>query len=213
MTDFEGVLKAWDDDARTGGKRIHPLDPDSPEFWELGKQQAQQVRQYARSGSRVVDFGAGIGRLTIPLIKMGYQVTAVDASTHMLDALEQRAGAAGVSPKALNLVHSHGPGLADIIGEGNTDVVVARAVLIHHDYEGVEAIVTALAAVLADGGHLIADWHTGEPGERRDWVDVTRWHPHHRSAVARLAGLEEVAVDASASAPVWRRRERPGQEF
>lgn len=203
MTDFHGVIAAWDADGATGGRNIHPFDPDSPEFWELGKQQAQQVRQYAKNGARVVDFGAGIGRLTIPLTRMPFEeVIAVDASTHMLDGLEARAAAAGVDPRNLRLVHSHGPGLAEHTGH-EVDVVVARAVLIHHDYEGVEAIVTALADTLRPGGHLIADWPTGEPGERADWIGVTRWHPHHRLTVARLAGLEP--VDTAADASVWRK--------
>jgi 2-polyprenyl-3-methyl-5-hydroxy-6-metoxy-1,4-benzoquinol methylase len=151
----------------------------------------------------VVDFGCGIGRLTIPLAKMPFmEVVAVDASTHMLDGLAQRATAAGVPVGSLNLVHSHGPGLADITGR-EVDVVVARAVLIHHDYEGVETIVTALAETLREGGHFIADWPTGTPAERRSWIGVTYWHPHHRLAVARLAGLEP--VDTAAEASVWRK--------
>lgn len=202
MTDFTAVIDAWDNDGRTGGHHIHPLDPDSPAFWELGRQQARQVREYAEAGARVVDFGAGIGRLTIPLVKMGFEVIAADASTHMLDGLDRHALAAGIAADRLRLVHSHGPGLADLTGR-EVDVVVARAVLIHHDYEGVEAIVTALAETLRPGGHLIADWPVGAPAERRDWIDVTRWHPHHRLTVARLAGLEP--VDTAAEASVWRK--------
>jgi SAM-dependent methyltransferase len=136
---------------------------------------------------------------------MGYEVTAVDSSPHMLDALAERAEAAAVPTNALALVHSHGPGLPGIVGEGTVDVVVARAVLIHHDYESVEAIVGVLAALLRPGGHLLADWPTGEPGERADWIGVTRWHPHHRLAVARLAGLEP--VDTAAEPSVWRKAE------
>lgn len=206
MTDFNAVIEAWDADAQTGGRRIHPLAPDSPEFWALGEQQAQQVRQYAPNGATVLDFGAGIGRLTIPLAKMPFmEVIAVDSSTHMLDGLAERAEAAAVPTNMLRLVHSHGPGLPAIVGEGTVDVVVARAVLIHHDYESVAAIVGVLATVLKPGGHLIADWPTGVPHERRDWVDVTRWHPHHRLAVARLAGLEP--VDIAAEPTVWRKTE------
>lgn len=206
MTDFNAVIDAWDADGATGGHSIHPFDPDSPEFWSLGEQQAQQVREYTPNGATVLDFGAGIGRLTIPLAKMPFdRVYAVDSSTHMIDALAERADAAGVSTGVLHLVHSHGPGLIDIIGLDTVDTVVARAVLIHHDYASVEAIVSVLAAGLKPGGHLIADWPTGEPVERADWIGVTRWHPHHRLAVARLAGLEP--VDTTAEPSVWRKAE------
>lgn len=204
MTDFNEVIAKWDADGQAGGHSIHPLDPDSPEFWELGRAQAQQVRGYAKPGARVVDFGAGIGRLTIPLVQMGFDVGAVDASTHMLDGLEQRAQAAGVRSEALRLVHSHGPGLTDLLGEGLTDVVIARAVLIHHDYADTETIVAALAALLRPGGHLIADWHVGVPVERTSWTGVTVWHPHHRVMTARALGLEPVDLD-NPDAPVWRK--------
>lgn len=204
MTDFNAVIDAWDADGATGGHRIHPLGPDSPDFWALGEQQAQHVRQYTPNGATVLDFGAGIGRLAIPLAKMPFdRVYAVDSSTHMLDGLAERAAAAGVSTGVLHIVHSHGPGLPTITGEGTVDTVVSRAVLIHHDYESVEAIVSVLATVLKPGGHLIADWPTGVPAERADWIGVTRWHPHHRLAVARLAGLEP--VDTAAEPTVWRK--------
>lgn len=201
-TDFDGVIAAWDADARAGGRRIHPFDPESDEFWALGREQAQQVRSYAEPGAFVVDFGAGIGRLAIPLVELGFDVLAVDSSPAMLDALAERAAAAGVE---VPTVQSDGDGLADLIADiadRPVDVVVARAVLIHHDYAGVERIVTALAGALRPGGHLIADWPLGGTGERRDWIDVTTWRPVHRLNVARTAGLEPVV---STEPSVWRK--------
>ena len=206
MTSFESVIEAWDADGKTGGRHTHPLDPDTESFWALGRAQAAEVAAYAEPGRGefVIDFGCGIGRLAIPLVAMGYNVLAVDASTAMLDGLARRAAAAGVEVGAFR---SDGSDLPDIIqhvvGE-QAAVVVARAVLIHHDYEGVERIVRALAACLRPGGHLIADWPVGERRERRDWIGVTTWEPGHREAVADRAGLEPVKGGAVS---VWRKRE------
>lgn len=200
-TDFQGVIEAWQRDAENGGHRIHPLPVDSAEWWALGEIQAAQVADYAEAGDLVIDFGCGYGRLSIPLEQAGYIVLAVDASQAMLDGLAERAAAAGVE---VGHYRSDGSDLAelvdDLIGE-KAAVVISRAVLIHHDYAGVERLVTQLASVLRPGGHLIADWPIAEnPRERTHWVDVTTWDPTHRAAVAARAGLELVE-----GTDVWRK--------
>lgn len=200
MTDFQGVIDAWDADGRTGGNHIHPHGPDTPEFWALGEQQAQQVSDYARLGATVFDFGAGIGRLSIPLVKMGFKVTAVDSSQAMLDGLAERAATAGVDVPA---IRSDGSDLAKLMRGRRAHVVIARAVLIHHDYAGVDRIVTALARVMRPGGYLIADWPIGDTHERMDWIDVTTWETERRTEVAARAGLEPVIATEPS---VWRKR-------
>lgn len=199
MTDFQGVIKAWDADGAAGGKAIHPFDPDSREFWDLGYAQAEQVAEYAKAGAAVVDFGCGIGRLSIPLVTMGYNVLAVDASQHMLDGLKKRAAENDID---VSTHLSDGADLGRRLGKKKADVIIARAVLIHHDYAGVEKIVTNLAKALKRGGHLIADWPIGGSGERRDWIDVTTWQSEHRLEVARRAGLDPVV---STEPSVWRK--------
>lgn len=198
---FNDVIEAWQREGENGGDRIHPLPVDSAEWWALGEIQAAQVADYAEAGDLVIDFGCGYGRLSIPLERAGYIVLAVDASQAMLDGLAERAAAAGVD---VGHVRSDGSDLADIVDDiinEKAAVVISRAVLIHHDYAGVERLVTQLASVLRPGGILIADWPTSEnPRERTHWVDVTTWDPAHRAAVAARAGLELVE-----GAEVWRK--------
>ncbi len=201
---FNDVITAWQRDGENGGHGIHPLPVDSAEWWALGEAQAAQVDDYAEPGDLVIDFGCGYGRLSIPLEQAGYIVLAVDASQAMLDGLAERAARAGVD---VGHVRSDGLDLPelvdDIIGE-KAAVVISRAVLIHHDYAGVEAIVTLLANVLRPGGHLIADWPISDhPRERARWVDVTTWDPRERLKVADAAGLELVEDNGGAS--VWRK--------
>lgn len=199
--EFQDVIEAWQRDGENGGHGIHPLPVDSAEWWALGEAQAAQVDEYAQPGDLVIDFGCGYGRLSIPLERAGYTVLAVDASQAMLDGLAERAARAGVE---VGHVRSDGSDLAelvdDIINE-QAAVVISRAVLIHHDYAGVQRLVTQLASVLRPGGILIADWPIAQnPRERTNWTDVTTWHPHHRLAVAALAGLEPVE-----GTDVWRK--------
>lgn len=198
---FQDVIEGWQRDGENGGHRIHPLAVDSAEWWALGEAQAAQVADYAEAGDLVIDFGCGFGRLSIPLEQAGYIVLAVDASQAMLDGLAERAAAAGVD---VGHVRSDGSDLADIVDDiinEKAAVVISRAVLIHHDYAGVERLVTQLASVLRPGGVLIADWPIAEnPRERTHWVDVTTWDPAHRAAVAARAGLELVE-----GTDVWRK--------
>lgn len=201
MIGFNDVIEAWQRDGENGGHGIHPLPVDSAEWWALGEAQAAQVDEYAEPGDLVIDFGCGYGRLAIPLERKGYTVLAVDASQAMLDGLAERAKRAGVE---VGHVRSDGSDLADIVDDiinEQAAVVISRAVLIHHDYAGVQRLVTQLASVLRPGGILIADWPIAEnPRERTNWTDVTTWHPHHRLAVAALAGLEPVE-----GTDVWRK--------
>lgn len=201
---FNDVITAWQRDGENGGHGIHPLPVDSAEWWALGEAQAAQVDDYAEPGDLIIDFGCGYGRLSIPLERAGYTVLAVDASQAMLDGLAERAARAGVD---VGHVRSDGSDLVelvdDIINE-KAAVIVCRAVLIHHDYEGVTNLVHAFSSILRPGGVLIADWPVAEhPRERTNWVDVTTWDWNHRAAVARFAGLE--LVEGAEGANVWRK--------
>lgn len=201
---FQDVITAWQKDGENGGHGIHPLPVDSAEWWALGEAQAAQVDDYAEPGDLVIDFGCGYGRLSIPLERAGYTVLAVDASQAMLDGLAERAARAGVDVGHVRSDGSDLPDLVDYIINEKAAVVIARAVLIHHDYAGVERLVGQLASVLRPGGHLIADWPVAaHPRERTNWTDVTTWYATHRHNVALEAGLELVEDNGGAS--VWRK--------
>lgn len=196
---FHDVVGAWD---RADEAHIHPLwESDQDRYWASGEYQAAQVGEWARKGATVVDFGCGNGRLTVPLARMGYDTIGVDASTTMLQRLSERTEEAGVKVRS---VQSDGSDLAAKLGKKKADVVVIRAVLIHHDYAGVEKIVTGVTKALKRGGHLIADWPIGErPGERETWISVTVWDALHRLKVAEKAGLVPVRVGDDPT--VWRK--------
>lgn len=52
--------------------------------------------------ANVVDFGAGTGRLTIPLARMGYDVTAVEPSSAMAKRLKEKADASNLQLHLVN---------------------------------------------------------------------------------------------------------------
>jgi SAM-dependent methyltransferase len=52
----------------------------------------EQVQLNVIPPAKIIDFGAGTGRLTIPLAKCGYQVTAVEPCIEMLNKLIEKSG-------------------------------------------------------------------------------------------------------------------------
>lgn len=52
-----------------------------------------QIGRLAEPPARIIDFGAGTGRLAVPLAQMGYQVTAVELSIEMARVLGEKAAA------------------------------------------------------------------------------------------------------------------------
>lgn len=51
----------------------------------------EQIEKVIPPPARLVDFGAGTGRMSIPLAQAGYQITAVEPCREMLLQLEQKA--------------------------------------------------------------------------------------------------------------------------
>lgn len=200
MTDYQGVIGEWKQRAKDLAA-VHPSGNESAEaFFQSGWEQIEDVTDIAAEGARVLDFGCGPGRLTIPLAKIGYEVYAADASQEMLDEVQAHAKAEGVNVKTFQ---SDATDLAKHFGRKKADAIVCRAVIIHHDYDGGATVVKGLAGVLKKGGHLIIDWPTGEPHVRRDWIDVTVWDQAHRDKVAAEAGL--VPVRDTEQPTVWRK--------
>ena len=117
-------------------------------------------------GTRVLDLGAGTGKLTRPLVELGLDVTAVEPSESMRAQLARR------SPRARAL-----EGTAERIplDDGAVDaVLVAQS---FHWFDTGRAL-PEIARVLAGGGGLGLVWN--ERDESVDWVRelsvAMRWH-------------------------------------
>lgn len=120
---------------------------------------------------RVVDLGAGTGKLTRALVELGHQVTAVDPSAGMLEQL------AGSLPQ-VTLIEA--PAERIPLPDGEADVVtVAQA---WHWFRQPEAALE-IARVLRPGGLLALAWHERDKGV--PWV----WE------LNELAGLQNQKSD------------------
>ena len=129
-----------------------PLDPD---------EHAQQIAGLAARvthGTRVVDLGAGLGRIAIPLAESGADVLAVDVDANLLDAVAQstsdlarpvRTVAGNICDTSVSIEHPEGPTeLALILG--NTLALV-------HDVMDAVALFERVRSTLATDGVLAID--------------------------------------------------------
>jgi SAM-dependent methyltransferase len=132
----------------------------------------------AAPGARVLDLGAGTGKLTATLLAVGADVTSVEPDPEMLAELR----------KALPHVESH-PGTAEAIPlpDASVDAVVAGNAL--HWFDMAEAG-PEIARVLKPGGVLAGLWNVLD--DRVDWV----------AGLARISG--SAAIGPRDTPAAWR---------
>jgi SAM-dependent methyltransferase len=65
-------------------------------FQHITEETLALIRRVQAAPARILDLGAGTGRLAIPLAREGYAITAIDASEGMADVLASRARSYGL---------------------------------------------------------------------------------------------------------------------
>jgi SAM-dependent methyltransferase len=111
--------------------------------------------------ARVLDIGAGTGRVAIPLAKHGCHVVAVEPSMEMLAHLRDKA----TSTDVLGVV-AEGARLPFPARQFDA-VVVARLLYLTPDWR---AIIDEACQVVAAGGRLLHEWGNGHADE--EWVQI-----------------------------------------
>ena len=71
-------------------------------MWEKGEEDAVAISAYlgekGLKNCRILDVPCGIGRVAIPLARLGFVVTGLDLSPHLVSSAEKRAGAYKIAP-------------------------------------------------------------------------------------------------------------------
>jgi 2-polyprenyl-3-methyl-5-hydroxy-6-metoxy-1,4-benzoquinol methylase len=111
----------------------------------------QVIAERAHPPARIVDFGAGTGRLSIPLADLGFDVVAVDPCAEMLNQLEQK--------KQRGEIHAVCSKMEDFASNEQFDVAlcVFTVLLYLLDDETLTKALTAAHSSLKSGGILLLD--------------------------------------------------------
>lgn len=147
---------------------------------------------------RYADLGIGDGLLTLMIAEVAEEVTAVDISPKMLEQLEKRAAAAGMS----NVRTVEGEIEALPLPDGGFDVAVLSQALHHADLP--LAALREAHRILAPGGRLLV---LDLLGHAENWVRERLQHRQlgfgetELTSLLREAGFESIYVQRAARDP------------
>ena len=121
------------------------------EYYEQLTQQTLEQIGRLGSGLRIADFGAGTGRLAIPLAAAGHQVTAIEPSKAMLGQLKAK--------PTDGRIQMHHASLSSYAGPGGHDLALAVFTVIAYILtpEDLVAAVSNAAKTLNPQGALLID--------------------------------------------------------
>jgi SAM-dependent methyltransferase len=150
-----GLAKSMTTTIRFEGSGPGPqtLDGCSVEFWKLLPvgSEPSLIASVVPAGGSVLELGAGVGRVTHALVKLGYSVTAVDNSSEMLAEI---AGATTILSD-----------IEDLKLDRSFDAVVLGSFLIHAPAPGARAALLAVCRrhIKPSGVVLIQHYPNGWP--------------------------------------------------
>lgn len=128
--------------------------------------------------TRVLELGAGTGRISIPLARDGHSVIALDAMPPMLESLERTAARVGLTDRIRPL---HADMREVPLGDDEVDLVIAPFNALMHLYRWQDLLACFREAqrVLRTGGMFAFDVQIPD----LEWLE---WDPEVRHAVTRF---------------------------
>ncbi|MFI6791581.1 class I SAM-dependent methyltransferase [Nonomuraea sp. NPDC050383] len=164
--------------APNSGTGSGPITPDgSPvEFYATQRSRGEPeiIAAVTPAGGTILELGCGTGRMTHPLVELGFEVVAVDESAEMLAHVR---GATTVRAR-----------IGELRLERRFDTVVLASQLVQTaDAEGRRALLEACARHVAPDGHVLLQWM---PPERLDAWEVGQGRTEDGVTV-ELAALEQ----------------------
>ena len=163
---FDRIAKAWRSFGETephwsvlvdDGYRQENLQANIDRFYRSGEADIDVHFNFLRrlphptSFDKVLDFGCGVGRLTLALAPHARRVVGVDISPPHLKLAAERAGAQSIANVAFEAIAS----VDDLDRYRDFDLAISRIVLQHNPPPVMAALLTALLRALAPGGVAI----------------------------------------------------------
>lgn len=113
-----------------------------------------------RGWKRVLDLGCGIGRHSIFLASLGYDVVAVDLSAYAISTVDAEAKKRGLDSK-IQFLKSDMIDLPDNMGE--FDCILTFHTIYHTDYSGLKRTISWITDNLRKGGGLYVTFLSKNP--------------------------------------------------
>src|SRR5690348_3519360 len=115
---------------------------------------AHHLRRFVRAGDRVLEVGAGPGRFTIELARLGAEIVVADISPGQLELNREKVGEAGLEASVLDRV------LADVTDlsaftDASFDAVVCYGGPLSYVLDRCDDAVAELVRVVRPGGHVL----------------------------------------------------------
>jgi ubiquinone/menaquinone biosynthesis C-methylase UbiE len=148
-----GYAQSWDHLARHDALNAICDGADEDRFEAWGRVHGETLRPLIAPGSRVLDFGCGIGRLETYLAPHCAEMHGVDVSAEMLARARQRL-------RGVRNVHLHqlsGPQLP-MFGDGFFDFAFAMLVFHHLAKQDTFLVLREFGRVLRPGGRFFANF-------------------------------------------------------
>jgi len=136
----------------------------------------QLLRHLPAPPATVLDVGGGAAHQSLPLARLGYQVTLADPSAAMLAKAEQRVSAEPEEVRRrVRLLHADGESVAEAVGGETFSAVLCHGVLMYLPRP--EPMIDALCRCVAPGGLvsvMALNRHTlaVRPALDRRWADA-----------------------------------------
>lgn len=114
----------------------------------------EYLRRYVRAGDRVLDIGAGPGRFTIELARLGADIVVADISPGQLELNQGRLVDAGLEDRVVDRIVAD---VTDLSGfdDDAFDAVVCFGGPVSYAHERSEDAVSELVRVTRPGGHVL----------------------------------------------------------
>ncbi len=147
------VLQArryWDGRARRDPLEAVFATQDEEVFWRSGEEEIERMAEegFLPPGTRALDYGAGIGRLSLPLSKRTASLVSADISRDMLAALEAKRTAPHHDTLLVRPCQALG---------GPFDLIVSFLVLQHMPPISARLVLARFAQALAPRGRVVID--------------------------------------------------------
>ena len=163
-------------------------------------------------GERVLELGAGTGRIAVPLALNGCQVTAVDSSEAMLSVGRERMEDVGVCVMEGDMrrpLCGAGADRSEADSKGQFDVVVIGLSTFQHLLRRQDQmqVLATVSQHLHSGGRLVIDWTAPRPDDlewsppimRQEWVRMSA-----EDELVTKSSCQELALDRECGDPIDR---------